>query len=68
MSCYCDGEVYYCEKCRVTYTRAEVKERRVLDSVRHHGHDHADCLLCGAELCDEGHVESCNVPDPDDKC
>ncbi|MGO9968737.1 MAG: transposase, partial [Bryobacteraceae bacterium] len=22
MSCYCDGEVYYCEKCRVTYTRA----------------------------------------------
>ena len=34
--------------------------------VRHHGHDHADCPLCGAELCDAPHVESCNVKDPDE--
>ena len=62
MSCYCDGEVYYCEDCRLTLSRMEVKERRVLDNVRHHGHDHADCPLCGAELCDAPHVESCNRP------
>ena len=61
MSCYCDGEVYYCEDCRLTLSRMEVKERRVLDNVTHHGHDHADCPLCGAELCDAPHVESCII-------
>ena len=26
----------------------------------------ADCPVCGAELCDAPHVESCNVKDPDE--
>lgn len=59
MSCECGGEVYYCENCRVTYSRTEVQERRITDNFRHHGHDHADCPLCGAEMCDAGHVEVC---------
>lgn len=57
--CQCGGEVYYCENCRTTYSRAEVQERRITDDIRHHGHNHADCLTCGAELCDEMHVEIC---------
>jgi hypothetical protein len=59
--CGCGGEVYYCEDYLVAFSRSEVKERRITDSVRHHGHDHADCLLCGKELCDEGHMEVCQV-------
>ena len=60
-TCTCGGEVYYCEACRLTLSRGEVKERRVTDSVRHHGHDHADCPLCGTELCDEGHMQVCKA-------
>ena len=57
--CNCGGEVYYCEDCRAAFSRDEVKERRIVDNVRHHGHDHADCPLCGKELCDEEHMEVC---------
>jgi hypothetical protein len=60
MNCNC-GEVYYCEDCRVAFSRDEVTERRITDDVRHHGHDHASCPLCDTELCDEPHTEVCEV-------